>query len=316
MQTYLIMSRFAQKKNKNGKSYGWHIAALETPETKWGRGVVAAAYTEDPSDSWKKIVNRVLENFPEAGDAEIKKMLGIRYPGEAAATSKKSSVPKKNRERKTFRPQELPWPENLMTEIGLENVFTDTGAYRELTPDQLTGLEHAMSTLKEREKDAVLLWFKERKPLRSIGEKYSISRSRVRQIIAKAVRKLGHPSRLVFYRDGYEETLNAKKAEVRKLQDTDRLETIRQMKGISIDAAGFTVRTYNCLRRAGYTNLGDVIEVVDKDLQQIIKLRNFGKRSLLDVIEKLEEYGVDCFKMRVDGQMMVMDSQKTDSSLS
>ena len=57
MQTYLILSDFHQRKNKKGQTYGWHIAAVETPKTKWGREFVTSAYTEDPMESWNKINN-------------------------------------------------------------------------------------------------------------------------------------------------------------------------------------------------------------------------------------------------------------------
>ena len=36
MQTYLIVSDFRQKINRKGEPYGWSIAALIMPETKWG----------------------------------------------------------------------------------------------------------------------------------------------------------------------------------------------------------------------------------------------------------------------------------------
>lgn len=94
MQTYLIMSRFAQKKNKKGEYYGWHIAALETPETKWGRDTVTAAYEEDPKESWKKITDQLRKHFPKANESEIQKLLGIRYPGESAASQKPKAVKK------------------------------------------------------------------------------------------------------------------------------------------------------------------------------------------------------------------------------
>ena len=81
MQTYLIMGDFRQKKNKKGAAYGWHIAVMETPETKWGRDFVASAYSEDPEESWKKIVSRMKDGYPEATDEQISKMLGIKYPG-------------------------------------------------------------------------------------------------------------------------------------------------------------------------------------------------------------------------------------------
>ena len=96
MQTYLILSDFRQRKNKKGQTYGWHIAAVETPETKWGRGFVTSAYADDPKDSWSKLEKRVKQNFPAATDESIRKILGIRWPGqssvETAVVKKKEKV--------------------------------------------------------------------------------------------------------------------------------------------------------------------------------------------------------------------------------
>ena len=81
MQTYLLMSAFRQKRNKRGEGYGWRLAVLETPETKWGYGFVSSGYQEKPENSRDKIWKRVLEFFPEADECDIQQMLGIRYPG-------------------------------------------------------------------------------------------------------------------------------------------------------------------------------------------------------------------------------------------
>ena len=81
MQTYLIMGDFRQKKNKKGQAYGWHIAVMETPETKWGRAFVTSEYRSDPTVSWQRIVEKMRENFPAAEDDRIRKLLGIRSAG-------------------------------------------------------------------------------------------------------------------------------------------------------------------------------------------------------------------------------------------
>ena len=88
MQTYLIMSDFRQKKNKKGQEYGWHIAALQTPESKWGYDYISGGYKEAPAGSWEKIAAQVKKFYPEAEDKSIRKILGIKYPGEAAAEKK------------------------------------------------------------------------------------------------------------------------------------------------------------------------------------------------------------------------------------
>ena len=96
MQTYLILSDFRQRKNKKGQTYGWHIAAVETPETKWGREFVTSAYKEDPMESWNRIEERVREHLPSATDETIQRILGIRWPGqnsgETASVKKKEKV--------------------------------------------------------------------------------------------------------------------------------------------------------------------------------------------------------------------------------
>jgi RNA polymerase primary sigma factor len=61
-------------------------------------------------------------------------------------------------------------------------------------------IERALSTLSEREAEVISLYFGLNKEhsmtLEEIGEKFNLTRERVRQIEAKALRKLKHPSRL------------------------------------------------------------------------------------------------------------------------
>ncbi|MBR5930707.1 MAG: hypothetical protein IKZ95_01635 [Lachnospiraceae bacterium] len=87
MQTYLLVSDFRQKKNKKGESYGWHIAAIETPETKWGYDYIAGGYAETPEESWNRIVKQIRKHFPSADDGSIRKVLGNRLPGESGRSS-------------------------------------------------------------------------------------------------------------------------------------------------------------------------------------------------------------------------------------
>lgn len=78
MQSFLLMSDFRQKVNKKGQSYGWHIAAFETPETKWGYDFIAKGYKESPEESWKKITKQLRKFFPNADEADLFKVVGIK----------------------------------------------------------------------------------------------------------------------------------------------------------------------------------------------------------------------------------------------
>ena len=78
MHAFLIMSDFRQKTNRRGEPYGWHVATLMTPETKWGYDWVNQSGLS-PEASWKRIVSQVKTHFPAVGDRDIQKTLGIRH---------------------------------------------------------------------------------------------------------------------------------------------------------------------------------------------------------------------------------------------
>ena len=57
----------------------------------------------------------------------------------------------------------------------------------------------------------------------------------------------------------------------------------------SIDDLDFSVRAYNCLKRAGVNTLGDLTAKSEIEMQ---KIRNLGKKSLKEVIEKVKDMGL------------------------
>ena len=63
---------------------------------------------------------------------------------------------------------------------------------------------------------------------------------------------------------------------------TKKLET-------SIDDLDFSVRAYNCLKRAGVNTLG---ELTAKSEVEMMKIRNLGKKSLKEVIDKIKDMGL------------------------
>ena len=58
---------------------------------------------------------------------------------------------------------------------------------------------------------------------------------------------------------------------------------------MSVEDMDLTVRSYNCLKRAGITN---VEELTQKTEEEISRVRNLGKKSLKEVIEKLASLGL------------------------
>lgn len=57
---------------------------------------------------------------------------------------------------------------------------------------------------------------------------------------------------------------------------------------VSVDDLELGTRTHNCLKRAGVTNVGQILEVDDKDL---LAIRNLGEKSLQEIRESLLAHG-------------------------
>lgn len=58
----------------------------------------------------------------------------------------------------------------------------------------------------------------------------------------------------------------------------------------SIDDLDFSVRAYNCLERANILTLKDL---VDKSENEMMKIRNLGKKSLKEVMDKVKDMGLN-----------------------
>ena len=55
---------------------------------------------------------------------------------------------------------------------------------------------------------------------------------------------------------------------------------------MTIDELELSVRSYNCLKRAG---INTVEELTNKTAEDMMKVRNLGRKSLEEVLAKLEE---------------------------
>lgn len=65
-------------------------------------------------------------------------------------------------------------------------------------------------------------------------------------------------------------------------EDTDHVEVHDTL----IEDLDFSVRTYNCLKRANINTLGDLVARTEEDM---MKVRNLGKKSLEEIVMKLDE---------------------------
>lgn len=141
-----------------------------------------------------------------------------------------------------------------------------------------------------RNKDFTITSYKE------IGEELGVTPERVRQIEYKAIRKLKHPSRL----RKFEYVFSSNKKEL----DIDYIKTmlsdgvtfnfdeatLSAKRDIHIEEMNLSVRSFNCLKRAGINTSGDLF---DKTEAELMKVRNLGKKSLREVLIKRKEL-LDC----------------------
>lgn len=59
-----------------------------------------------------------------------------------------------------------------------------------------------------------------------------------------------------------------------------------------IEELDLSVRVFNCLKRTGITNVGEVLERLEEGDEEMLAIRNFGPKSLTELKEKLEAKGL------------------------
>ena len=208
--------------------------------------------------------------------------------------------------------------------------------------DRMDGLNHALETLSEREQKVIYLRFQEFKTLEDVAKEFNVTRERIRQIEAHAIRKLRHPSRSYYITYGYEGCLEFKKVRAkaselekkeeelnereeflaereRKLDETLKkykpkfdamnisidmpIEKIHEAVQLSVDIEemDLSVRSYNCLRRSGIRTVGDLVKKCETDdNMDLLRVRNLGRKSLTEVLEKLYELTGRDFRKKYD----------------
>lgn len=194
------------------------------------------------------------------------------------------------------------YPENLLSQVFVNELPT------EMPDDVALVLEYIIQkTLTEREGRVLDMRYKRYMTMAAIGEEYGLRADRIRQIEAKAVRKLRHPSRsryILMGMEGYinylrdtavDERLREYKKEIISLEkkiaeltDTEYEEEKNELENAPLAELDLSVRTFNILYRAGYST---VKELLDADAEKIVSLPNLGLKNFSDLIDVLSEKG-------------------------
>ena len=79
---------------------------------------------------------------------------------------------------------------------------------------------------------------------------------------------------------------NARKVDVMVEKQDNEKEKVMEM---NIDELELSVRSYNCLKRAG---INTVEELCNRTSEDMMKVRNLGRKSLEEVLAKLNDLGL------------------------
>lgn len=170
----------------------------------------------------------------------------------------------------------------------------------------------AVGELDDRENEVIQMRYLEKMTLEQIGRQYGVTRERIRQVEAKAIRKLRHPSLFMTYKydfiperamkafeiscsnaisilENFQE--NAIKFQCEISEDDDIPDVPNNIDDLSvpIDELGLSFRARNLLLRANVRTIRDLTSMTAKD---ITSLRNAGMATLNEIRMKLHEKGM------------------------
>ena len=211
---------------------------------------------------------------------------------------------------------DIDYPYNLVDAIFGEEIAWSADA------DHAAGLEKVLETLTDRERKVIRLRFEQGLNLEETGKEFNVTRERIRQVEAKAIRKMRHPSRskLILHGVAGAAELSELRVKEKELEERDKLvaaqegkikevlaflkpmldvfhveteEPVEELSGPSeltkhtpIEDMYLSVRSYNCLKRYGVDTVEDLIDACEHP-EELLKVRNLGRKSLQEVIEKL-----------------------------
>ena len=213
-------------------------------------------------------------------------------------------------------PPDVPgFPQNLVSVLGvLDEDDPMTALAGTDTVSVLAAMQAARLT--DREMKVILLRYRDGLDLVETGKQFNVTRERIRQIEAKALRKMrwqGSASYGILtlgLMAWVREQVNKKADEL----TADRMERFKAawyqehpMQGAEqepetseqderaallmkpIEELDLSVRSYNCLKRAGINTVGDLTERTRDSLAYV---RNLGRRSLEEIERKLNGLGL------------------------
>ncbi len=214
-------------------------------------------------------------------------------------SDKKSAINKAKKEAKAE------YVENLRN-LPLSSIFPFNVAYtvaedsEKITAFSPELIYKAMSNnLNTRQMDVLLYRYRDGMSLGETAKQLNVTQERIRQVEARALSRLKEPT--VFnsmravsyskYRDLEYKYEVVSYAYSRSPEPKDVQELVKEtsITELPISELDLSVRSHNCLRRAGIRTIGELIAKTESEMTMV---RNLGKRSLFEIKMKLIEMGL------------------------
>ena len=243
------------------------------------------------------------------------------------------------------------YPMNIMTQIGYNSIRDEITEdefienFEALINNWLEKDDTKTQTYSRMAK-VIVLRYKFYNTLDAVAKELGVTRERIRQIEHKALRIMCYPSynemllisnRVKDLQEAVREqqhelelTLNDLKLEIanartkiakiqslfeyedikQKFKELELEEEFRRSKfEIAVEELELSVRSYNCLRRAGIRTVYDLIQKSEEDM---VKVRNLGRKSLKEIREKLHSMGLGFKNERIEEEPTDQDWEEED----
>lgn len=200
-----------------------------------------------------------------------------------------------------IRKNNVPWPKNLVLDIADDDSFFDK---HPAPHDFITSVYYVIGQLSEREESIIFDRYLHNMTLDAIAERNGVTRERIRQVLARALRKLKNPVRFRFIEKGISATLRSDlNNDILIKNGCDEVAREECIMDLKFEDLGLSVRTFNAILRAAYTKdllkcrvmtksditLGMFIGVTD---EQLLHVRNLGHKSLEELITTLKRFDI------------------------